>query len=841
MTLITDDAKVLEEWFVGVPDSRPVLKDPLHQRLADAVASWRTGGASEIDVAVLLRQVIRRLSRALGRNGLAFSAQWDLSPASLKQVHIDQAVVDGVTEWRSRPWRPEWLGCAEGMPDVDEAALAGLPAMVRAAYLANDYDLPADGFYVAATGQTTYRSFGQRCAARAAVALEPGGTLIAALPTGSGKTEVAFAAVHKDCEAGRVSVIVVPTVALALDLERRIRVTLQRAWGFGANVENMPFAWHGGTDAIQRGEIVARITRGEQRIIVTSPESIMTAGVGRALRDVAKIGRLGWFIVDEAHIIRQWGRTFRPEFLELGRLAGELAKSALSEGHEPCSTLLLSATLTDDHIKELREQFDGNQPVRLVAANEMRPEPEMWASGAFSMEERDEALVDCLMHLPRPAIVYATIPDEAERLIGVIRKAGLTRVASFTGNTVGEDRLEVLEKFRGDTPEGTSVDVVVATSAFGLGVDYDPVRTVIHACVPETIDRWYQEIGRAGRDGYVSVAVLLPAHRDIDIAMGMGVKRLEVDTFMARWAALRANAIKPKGVQSNWLVANLQITVGGVRYGSYNKRWNDQILRGLEELGYITTRRIWREEASHLGLSTEVDGVPAEWVAFRPTSKAIPHDLGPEWERWRGQHVSQEEARASAAQALLTVNPPLCDLLEAAFECGDTVMEYYPESISTYWASQTCGRCPLCRARNVSRQTPSTPNPMVAWSATDPTPIVWSWTPGLPVVVVAPPERHQELVDFHLDRGFQYLIAPPGIESKSRWRFRDLDGKSLLGTVGCATLMLSDDAVIPEIFRERALRYENFPHVFVTSAGPSTAASKHVWKWDQYLYGSLTQ
>jgi ATP-dependent DNA helicase RecQ len=816
---IEADVPLIDAWLgsspVTIPDG---LTDPLHLRLADAVRCWTKQcsishqHATPLDVTVLLRHVVRRLRRMRVLLPIWLSDEWHLE-SELKRVDIDVDVwQEGRRSINSRPWRPDWLDCKPGMVDVDEAALAGLPGTERANFVTNSTPLPADRFFREATGFGSYRSQGQLSAVRAAKTMPPGSTLIALLPTGSGKTEVVFSAVRDDCERDTVALIVVPTVALALDLEDRVRKTLAGAWGYGEHALKAPFAWHTGTSQQARDTIRDRITSGQQRFIITSPESLLKSSVGQAIKEIAKVGQLSWFVVDEAHIIKQWGESFRPEFLDLGRFATHLQQSAVVNGKVPCRALLLSATLTDEHIGDLTDQFVGLSPVRLVAANALRPEPELWNSGELPRAERDQRLLEALCHLPSPAIVYATMPAEAEVLVKRLRQEGRTRVASFTGETAGDDRAEILRRFRLDCDPGDGIDVVVATSAFGLGVDYDQVRTVLHACVPETVDRWYQEVGRGGRDGFASVAVLLPATDDIDVALGMGVKHLKVETLKARWASMRRSAVGLTGGKAFRFAMNLDNAVDGVKPGSYNRRWNLQLLRGLQDLNLISWTRMGFEEMLAANLPLDIDGHQAEWAEVHITGDEA--DLSVGWETWRVEQQAGETARWDTARALAARGASLCSLLMDTFSAGSEVISRHRSAALTFGIIERCGRCPKCRDAGVMVVPHPSPSPVVEWVTAQ----AASRIPSLPtgvLTIVAKAEDEPDIVRFHAKRGFQLVAAPVEVQTPSELLFRDYEMLRPWATPGCDELLIVGDGFWPTSYLERALTYAQCSHVVV--------------------------
>jgi superfamily II DNA helicase RecQ len=144
--------------------------------------------------------------------------------------------------------------------------------------------------------------------------MRPGTSLIVNLPTGSGKSLVGQAPALVYKEEGNLTIFVVPTVALAIDQARQMSDYLKRTFG-----AVWPLAWHGGTSSEQRASIRERLGSGTQRIIFTSPEALLTSLL-RTVEEVAKSGMLRYLVIDEAHLITQWGDEFRPAFQTLAGL-----------------------------------------------------------------------------------------------------------------------------------------------------------------------------------------------------------------------------------------------------------------------------------------------------------------------------------------------------------------------------------------------------------------------------------------------------------------------------------------------------------------------------------------
>src|SRR5262249_50338593 len=165
------------------------------------------------------------------------------------------------------------------------------------------------------------------------------------------------------------------------------------------------------------------------------------------------------------------------------------------------TTLLLSATMTPACIRLLQNLFAPADAVlwKEVRYPELRPEPEYWFGRCDDQDQRNVRVLDVLAHAPRPLILYSSLVNlksirgapvvwGSRDYARLLREAGYRRVEVFDGCTPGRRREQILRRWTAD-----DLDVVVGTAAFGLGVDKPDVRTVVHACVPESLDRYYQE------------------------------------------------------------------------------------------------------------------------------------------------------------------------------------------------------------------------------------------------------------------------------------------------------------------------------------------------------------
>jgi len=414
------------------------------------------------------------------------------------------ATASGASLFDAQPWRPGWVQGDLSAVDLALAAPDGLRTQDRlVSSLARKLEpVPADPFLTDLASVSKYTTVGQREALRAAVAAPPGATVYAVLPTGTGKSLVG--AIPGLLRPGTTTVVIVPTVALALDQERQFRER------FGGKLSLPPqLAYVGGLDDDDKRAFRERLSDGRQPVVFASPEAVVnTLALYPSLIRLAGTGRLAYLVIDEAHLVSAWGDGFRSEFQQLPGVRRALLHEAMAAGHEAFRTILMTATLTYDTLQVLDALFGGETNL-FVGSVFLRPEPRYLLAHCESSQQRMERLSQAVMYLPRPMVIYTTRRQDAVATVTELQGAGFRRVAAFHGDTPAKERERILDRWRG-ADGSPSLDAVVATSAFGLGVDLGDVRTVVHACIPESVDRYYQEVGRSGRDGHASIALLLP-------------------------------------------------------------------------------------------------------------------------------------------------------------------------------------------------------------------------------------------------------------------------------------------------------------------------------------------
>lgn len=553
-------------------------------RLRDALAGLATGAAGWRDVCALTRQVLLE-------NQARHGGDWPLAiptgPAlptrqQWEAVGCEALSAAGGFSVTARVWHPATGSAAsDGAASAEVLAAYGSQVERRAAH-------PADPFWIRAFGAgfQQYTSLGQRQAARAIVTAPPGSTTIVCLPTGQGKTEVAWSAVLPATRRRGVAVVVVPTVVLAMDMERRLGALL-------ADLGEQPspsghYAYTGGTPDEVKRAIRKDIRDGRQRVVIAAPEAVLT-GLSKALDDAARQGFITHLVIDEAHLVEQWGNEFRPEFQAMsGQRRSWLAIAP--RGREVV-TLAMSATLTEYQIQTLEELFGSTGRVELVWAAETRREPSYFVERFDTEHDRIAAVMHAVTILPRPLILYTSLKKHTRQWTQRLQDAGLLRVAEVTGDMTDAQRRAAVMGWRGEGSQGHSAptehDVVVGTSAFGLGLDMPNVRTVIHACLPETLDRYYQEVGRSGRDGRPSVAYLTIAPGDVDTAKNLNASIvISPDKGWDRWRTM-ARAATDLGDGRHEASLD-EVPPHLLDESRHNRQWNVRTLNLMSRAGLIT-------------------------------------------------------------------------------------------------------------------------------------------------------------------------------------------------------------------------------------------------------------
>lgn len=304
------------------------------------------------------------------------------------------------------------------------------------------------------------------------------------MPTGSGKS--AIYQVAGMLIEGK-TVVVSPLLALQRDQVE----ALARHGAEGGEAE----ALNSTLRREERSELLERAASGEVEFLFLAPEQFASSDTLERLRESPP----SLFVIDEAHCVTEWGHDFRPDYLQLGA-----AIEALGNPRVLALTATAAAPVRDEIIERLRMR----DPAVIVHGFD-RPNLELNVERVGSDKEKLDRLLELLPTLGRPGIVYVATRQHADELARHLEEAGFSAGAYHAGHDK-EEREQVQSAFMAD-----ELEVIVATTAFGMGVDKPHVAFVIHYDITGSLDAYYQQVGRAGRDGEPASAILLYQPDDV--------------------------------------------------------------------------------------------------------------------------------------------------------------------------------------------------------------------------------------------------------------------------------------------------------------------------------------
>ncbi|HEY3830218.1 MAG TPA: RecQ family ATP-dependent DNA helicase [Solirubrobacteraceae bacterium] len=360
---------------------------------------------------------------------------------------------------------------------------------------------------------------GQREAVQAAL---EGRDSLVVMPTGGGKS----LCYQLPALAGVGLVVVVsPLIALMADQWRRLREG-------GVDATMLASGMEEGHNA----RALADIAGGRTQLVLAAPERFGS----RAFREALAQRRVALFVVDEAHCVAEWGHDFRPDYLRLHSVI-----ASLTRGHEQADpprppVMAATATATASVAEEIAQRL-GLHDWLSVRSGFDRPNlafDVVSVEGKGAVARKRAALLHVLADpAARPAIVYCGTRKDTDAVAALIAERGIATVAYHAGMSPDARRASQSAFMEGDA------EVVVATNAFGMGVDKADVRTVAHWALPTSLEAYYQEAGRGGRDGQPARALLLAARMDLGRLINfINQRETRVDDVKSYVAWLRRDA-----------------------------------------------------------------------------------------------------------------------------------------------------------------------------------------------------------------------------------------------------------------------------------------------------------
>lgn len=409
----------------------------------------------------------------------------------------------------------------EGVPTelAEQAFMRNLPSEDLRR---KEYNLVTDSLIYSVTGFKQFKTMSQKLAVYGALNTPDGYTTLVSLPTGGGKSLITQMLAY---QSQGLTIVVVPTVSLADDQLIAGKHIIKRD-----TVDQEIFAYKSG---VSIGPILSAIQSQTARLLFISPEALMNnQAFDNVIKAANKLHYLRNLVIDEAHIVVDWGTSFRVDYQCL-----EAWRKKLLLTNPSIRTVLLSATFENKCVDVLKKLFsDGSRWIE-VRCDALRHEPRYILLKEKGYKNKENKMLELVRKLPHPMIIYVARPDDAERVKTLLAENAIRNVNTYTGLTNNDLREQLLKSWKAN-----EFEIMVATSAFGVGVDKPDVRTVLHLYIPQNPNAYYQELGRGGRDQLPCLSVMCTYADDLKFAFQRINKRvMTTEKIIGRWDSMYNN------------------------------------------------------------------------------------------------------------------------------------------------------------------------------------------------------------------------------------------------------------------------------------------------------------
>jgi ATP-dependent DNA helicase RecQ len=362
--------------------------------------------------------------------------------------------------------------------------------------------------------------------------------VLVVMPTGAGKSAVYQLA---GMLLAGPTVVVSPLIALQRD---QLAGLAARNGRNGRGPEGV--AVNSAQSATATSQAWESLRAGDAEFVFLAPEQLANDEVVAKLADAG----VSLLVVDEAHCVSTWGHDFRPDYLRIGDVLGRLGSPTV---------VALTATAAPPVRAEIVEKLRMRAPKQFIHGFD-RPNLRLEVARFTEARHKRAAVVERVGELNGSGLVYTATRKESERYAEELAAATGRSVRAYHAGLRSAERHKVHEGFLSGR-----IEVVVATSAFGMGIDKPDVRFVVHADISESLDAYYQEIGRAGRDGEPALALLLYRSEDLGLRSFFASGEADEDTLRSVAAAVRrhthlAGAVEPSALRAELHLSHTRLT-----------------------------------------------------------------------------------------------------------------------------------------------------------------------------------------------------------------------------------------------------------------------------------------